>query len=480
MSQKYLEICSQYRDRTLYPNPGYFEIPISQSGTKDRKQALDPVCLSTPTLVFNGSFRNDIPSTYVEVSLVHPTSSNTIQNINALSTLMIETTLNSFRREKNFYRGAVIELTQTLGSVTTSIRRRINSYEFVSQDTITPTADQAYITLDIPLPDGIGVTVSALGSINNPTDTILTVKPMIFLPQALIIDGNYQNYYIYNVDMNEYRTVHYFDAEICMVTLDSPAPSWLSTHNYILRKEQPTQNGQLISSTINTATINSVPTSNNSMVGSFIRIYKPVPAYPLSDTIDYGETRRILNYDGQTVTVYPSFSTIPVTGVTSGFEILNFSYDNAQPFVYSGSTVSQQEMVCYEMELNDLILPNTTLAVGTGGLIAFYPYVYVELQNVSASGAGLSNIIYSNNPNSTKMLFRCGIDDIQSPLISRFIKIDSDGMRISLKFKINDNLRFSVRLPNGEIFETIEQDHYSPSPPNPLIQISCMFTLRKV
>ena len=79
-----------------------------------------------------------------------------------------------------------------------------------------------------------------------------------------------------------------------------------------------------------------------------------------------------------------------------------FSYDNEVPFTYTGSLVSQQEMVCYEVELLNLILPNRTLK--SGGRSAFYPFFYVELQNISSSSAGTKNIIYSNNPNSTRIV----------------------------------------------------------------------------
>ena len=108
--------------------------------------------------------------------------------------------------------------------------------------------------------------------------------------------------------------------------------------------------------------------------------------------------------------------TTPILEINNIFScILPFTYDNLNPFVYTGSLISQEEMVCYQIELLNLILPNTTLTVGNGGSIAYYPYVYVELQNVSACGANLKNIIYSNNPNSTKVLFRAAIDDVPNP-----------------------------------------------------------------
>ena len=44
----------------------------------------------------------------------------------------------------------------------------------------------------------------------------------------------------------------------------------------------------------------------------------------------------------------------------------------------------------------------------------------------------------------------------------------------------NDNLLFSVRLSNGEIYNTIVPEFYSPSIPNPQVQISAIFAIRSV
>jgi hypothetical protein len=142
--------------------------------------------------------------------------------------------------------------------------------------------------------------------------------------------------------------------------------------------------------------------------------------------------------------------------------------------------VSQSQVVCYEIELLNLILPNRELAVGRGGRIAFYPYVYVELRNVSSSGGAGPGSIYSNNPNSTKMLFRAAVDDTPTPLISPFIKIDGDGMVQTVKFKPNDNLRFSVRMPDGDVFAVTEPETFGPSRPNERIQISAMFSIKRL
>ena len=169
-----------------------------------------------------------------------------------------------------------------------------------------------------------------------------------------------------------------------------------------------------------------------------------------------------------------------VTLMNPTFVILPFSYDNLNPFVYTGSLVSQQELVCYEVQLLNLVLPNVILGTASGSLVSFYPYVYVALQNVTSAGAGLSNIIYSNNPNSTKVLFRAPIKDVPNPVNSTFIKIDGSGMVQTIKFRPNDTLFFGVYLPNGEIFTTILDETMSPLPPNPVIQISACFSIKRL
>jgi hypothetical protein len=169
----------------------------------------------------------------------------------------------------------------------------------------------------------------------------------------------------------------------------------------------------------------------------------------------------------------------PTTLSMHNFCILPFSYDNMNPFNFTGSSISQQEMVCYEIELESLVLPNSPMNSGLGGLIAFYPFVYVELKNVSAPGAGGSSTIYSNNPNSTKMLFRVALTDVQNPVISPYIRVGS-GMSQTVKFKPNDNLRFCVHLPNGELFKTVDLDTMGPQQPDDLLQISALFAIKRL
>lgn len=181
----------------------------------------------------------------------------------------------------------------------------------------------------------------------------------------------------------------------------------------------------------------------------------------------------------RTATIASPFSVNPTAGQT--YELLLFSYDNYTPFRYSGSSTAQNQAVCYEVELLSLILPNKPLLSSLGGnTIATFPYLYVELENMSSSTAFGNNVIYSNNPNSTKSVFRATVDDTPTPAISDFVRIDGDGVVQTIKFKPNDSLRFTIKLPNGELFLTQLGDTTGPEPPDPRIQINALFNFHKV
>lgn len=224
-------------------------------------------------------------------------------------------------------------------------------------------------------------------------------------------------------------------------------------------------------------------------------------------TLDYGganqETMLVTSYNGttHTGTVSSAWTIAHVAGETwnmntvvlssaiiisalqapqtgNFYEIEPFYKDNWNPFAYNGSLVSSSQEVCYEIELLNLILPNSTMASGRGGRAIFYPFLYVELQPISGNSIA-KNVIYSNNPNSNNALFRAVVNDTTQPVYSPFIKIDGNGMVQTVKFKPNDSFRFTVKLPSGELFQTIQSEFFSPSEPNPLAQISAVFAIKR-
>jgi hypothetical protein len=536
-NNRYIEISSSYRNRKLWPLASNFDIPISELGTKNRFQALDPVCNASPTLYWNDSFRNDTAATSITVSGVDLTYAPSDP-----TTFTIVTGSGQLRREKNFYTGAVLSL--SVGG--TTVYRRITYYEYVA------VADNGIVTIASALPDGTITT----GAIQNPTtDTTLAGNPAVFIPSGRDIDNYYINSFIQNITTNETRTITAYDGTTHLATLSAvTAATWgnaTTNQNFIIRPALSSSTGALLA--VNGRILQLASTESNeseSLVSSFIRMIDPVPTYPLSaGSAPYGEERRIVKYIGfdgtfvahggvgtatftlsnnassqdgyyinailtdvttgddrlvvtyngatrsgtvssnwsagavgdvalvRTATLETTFSVAPSVG--DDYEIETYTRDNATPFVYTGSKGSQLEPVCYEVELINLILPNSTITTARGGRIAFYPYVFVEFRN-SVDVAASDGIIYSNNPYSYRMLFKAAIDDTPTPLISPFIKIDGDGMVQTIKFKPNDNLHFAVYLPGGFLFDTEEDEDYSPSAPNPLAQISALFSIRRL
>ena len=493
MNSRYLEIDSTYRDRKKFPDPAEFEIPISQTGRKGRDDALDPVCLSTPITQWTSNFfditapaSNLITGTVYEVPATDPaTTASDMQTL----LLILDSGL-EFQQLTNYY----INTTLQVDNTTTQNSRRIISFQYAGPDT--GGLDRAFVTLLTPLNDSMfipGGTVTF--SIYDPSDFTNLNYPLLFVPAGYVQQNAYNNLYIYNETLKQYRSITGYNEFTHLLTMDAvnnPVTGWTVTDDYSIRKDLPLASLAVTAPnlTLNTITITNGPlTAPGQPITPFINYYKnnfirilPISGYIYDDTSPPppNEITQIVSYDSSTqvATVYPPFTVLPTIG--EFFEILPFSYDNLNPFVYSGSLVSQQEMVCYEVSLSNIILPNIVLNSGRGGRLAFYKYIYVELSNVSAAGAGLTNIIYSNNPNAVKMTFRIPITDINQPLSTPFIKLYGNDMTQTIKFRPNDTLFFKVTLPNGELIDTVITDTYSPYPPNYQVQISAIFKLKRL
>jgi len=448
-SVRYLEIDSSYRDRVLYPEPATFIVEMSQSGQGNSySTANDPVSNASPILVWNNLFKEYIPSgpfippppPVLPNKLIgvwaNPVGTAIIGFLSGTTRFQIYTSDvggDFFRQIRNYYVGCSLSKALPTGIVS----RRIIDY-------VPITLNDAIVTIESPLPDN--VCNSSYGFyIQNPTplptDTLNTVikmfvpgsnkygidtmvVPVVLDPQPKQLetpglggDNYYINYYIQNLDTGTYRKITAFDASTRLATLDSPTPPGEDWSTAVI-----------------------------------------VPIPPL---FEYGKKFAIRKEIPEPISSLP------------------FSRDNAVQFNFTGSTVVDEQAE-YKIELLNLILPNTVLKSGRGGRAIFYPYFYVELLQLSKGTTQSMNIIYSNNPNSSRMLFRAVVDDTVKPEISPFIKIDGDGMTHTLRISPSDSFRFSVYHPDGDLFKTDTVDMYSPTEPNPLAQISACFSFEKI
>jgi len=502
-SLRYIEINSTYRDRYLWPIPGEFEILISQTGRKNKKYSIDPVSLSTPLFSWtSNNFKIGGGST---INLIVE-NTKPIQYTSDQLTFIVSTT-DQIQQLKNYYIGLVLVDTVTGSS---EIKRRIIDYIYLGSyvDGVI-TKYRAQITVFNSYPEtfkpGNQLTIS------DPSDFSDPFYPILFVPDSIRQENAYNTYILYNETNNQYRNINTFEIRSSLLTLytqdnntstDTSGPidnTWQTIDNFSIRKIAPllpssgTVNTLQISALTTTLVVISDPSSilirtKNYYRNQFLRTLPYIsPAdysYNFNPTPNNNEARRIVYYEYDIVNsrgifkIYPWFTVNPEIGTY--IEILQFSYDNLNPFVYSGSLVSSRELTCYEIQLISLTLPNTTLSAANGGRIAYYTHVYVQLSNISSTGGALKNIVYSNDPNATNIIFRAPIYDTQNPINSHFVKINGDGMIQTIKFKPNDNLYFKVTLPNGEIYNTNLDEYYSPAEPNPKCQISALFSIRKI
>lgn len=304
------------------------------------------------------------------------------------------------------------------------------------------------------------------------TDTYIIADPStntnVWVQGGSSIDEFYRGDFLEDVTIGEFRQISSYDGSTKIATLSSAfGGGWAATDTYNIRSEQPVFQGTLAAGTINTVTF---------PAGVGTRDYTGFYVYITAGAAS-GDVRRITAYDTTTLvaTVGPNFTAAP--GAVT-FEILAFSYDNYQPLIFTGSQLSNQNMACWEVTLVSLTLPNLTLV--TGGRSVAYPYFFVELANRGDSSARNRDLIYTNNPNATRAVFQAVTSDTSSVSSTSFIKLDGSGATQTMKFKPNDTLYLRVFTPSGELFQTVSSDNFSPLGPNPLLQLTGFFAIRKV
>lgn len=459
MNYRYIEFDSTYRNRASFPSPAEFEVPIAQNGNNDRFSAVDPVSRAAPLSTFTGAF--DIAANSITITGVVSALGAGVGAATDIVSVVVEVTAGEMQQAENYYVGAI------LNDTTTGQLRRIKSFRYLET---TGGVDRGVFVV---VPAFTSISAGDAITITNPSSNSGT-NSHIFIPFGEIFQDNYLvNLILTDETIGESLTIQYYDADLELAELNGTfGGGWAATDSYVIRLEAPIESGVLTGSTINTFTLPVTFTNIFEFyTGSFIRILSG-PAI--------GDSRRIVQYSNATVptrvgTVFPPFSAIP--GLAS-FEILPFTKDNFNPINYTGSLASQEQEVCYEVELSDVTVPNKTLNVQGGNRIVFHPYIEVELSNTTSMSN--SHIIYSNNPNNPKALFRVPVSDIREPIVSSYIRLSPYRVTQTIKFKPNDTLRFRVTMPNGQLFSTRDSEYFSPSVPNPDIQISALFGVKRL
>lgn len=516
---QYLEINSAFRNRSEYPLPGEFDVFFSQSGTKNKYTANDPVCTSAVRLIWT-PFKPVSGKVVPYPTGVYPNDTG-VGAATSRESILIQIDSGTFpSRAQNFYAGAVLVVPPSLPGGVFSYYRILSSIFYLVGPKTTPQ------TSVLDTYDYFLVTINNSSNTNPQPNSVFEIRdpsqftgsdypvipfivkqyyfPTLFIPTGVNSTNYYINYIIYNQTHNEWLPVTYYDGTTHMAstypynTTNLEFSSEIFTHftpgvwgrddTYILRKAPPEVYGSIVAVNPGNPKQVQIPLTSSNIpnyyVGSFLRNQVP---FQYSNFVN--PNYRIVAYDPKFPDwAGPPGSTIPVvtldkiydTSLTPLFEILQFSYDNEFPYTYDGSIVSQREAVCYDVQLLNIVLPNAFLETANGSRVLFYPFIYVELTPMNNSERFGPNSINSNNPNARRMLFRAIIRDYVSDTTSPFVKIDAAGMVQRVKLLPCDNFHFSVRLPDGNIFRTVLPEYYSPDLPNELKQISAVFSFKRV
>ena len=511
MSRRYIELYSANRNRNQYPLPSSFDVPFAPTRQLlFNYHSYDPICCGPIYYKWNGG------TPTFSVPWPNPTADSSSTPA-CIILILATSSLSTFL---NYYIG--YKLSSSSGESRTIIGYDPSLSKFLLDQ---PFTSVTYKTVDTY-------------SITDPSTNIKIHIPFKDINGNCIKQYSeaYDGYYI--VDETHSSKTNIISSQVLsydfgtqIATLDKPLSLWTPNDQYTIRKTLPQEKYTLSSSpTLNIG--NFIYNLKGQIVNSYYYsgIYNPVIVPGIIVSLDIGEGYKDTNYytgkyiyntsnssnppfngggiyglyyikasfynpDTDKVEFLIDASSIPeftchysasiytenpnIQALKSGdvINIVTYMRDNYSPLNYNGSVVSQSETVCYEVSLISLILPNLTLR--SGARIAFYPFVYVEFTNTTSPSGSSSSIIYSNSPNSNRALFIAPISDTNQPMNSSFVKIYSN-MAQTIKFKPNDSLKFSVYLPDGTLFETVEQDLLSPYSPNTLIQINAVFGIRRI
>ena len=452
---KYLEIDSTYRNRNEFPNPGQFNIINSRKGISSTlSRSLDPISLAAPLVSYVPADTNVAGE--LEYSNTNLSNSITVQFYNFLGV----------SRTSNYYRGLQCKLrgyidlfsTVTIGPVIITSWDYLNTIDDI--DTFRVSFSQILNDSLYPITYQFFITPSTNFSLG-----------LLFIPNGTQDNQIYRGYYAYNETQNQYSRIISYDGFYSLASIE-PVPNWNNYDTISIRQELPLTYGnfQSNSSSVYVFLSDTSDSRPGFYVGKILRITQAGSPYQ-------NKTYNINWYSGAPNYI-AKINYYIGENINAGdaYEILDFSRDNFVPLVYNGTQVKQE--ICYEIQNIALILPN--IGVEQGGVMQSYPYFYVEFDNISTSDSGNVNIIYSNNPNSTRKLLRVPVTDINPSSLCAFLKLDKTYMSQSVKLSPSSSFKFGVYLPDGRPLILSIPDTKSPLPPNPYLQISVLFSLRRI
>lgn len=460
---KYLEIDSTYRNRKEYPNPAKFDLITAQSGTRsDLTTSISPISLAAPIVTY-------VPDS---IGIISNQFSNVVvqeSNTNTSTSLIVCFNKNqNANRTPDYYRGIQANITVSSSPDIDIGRVTIDSWDYLNRTTIGSTNYDCFRVSISPAisPELIkDIKIFQLFSSTN------FDFGHVFIPSGTATSQIYKDYFIYNETLNQSAIILAYDGKNSLASITPPV-GWATNHTISLRKELPQSASTFQAGSTKTTVVlnnNSNPVPD-SLVGSFLRITQP-------GSLNQNKICDIISYEGSPTFKATLNSSLPVApSQFDKYEIISFNNDGFVPLNYSGTHVSQE--ICYEIQLVNLIIPN--VGVKSGGIISSYPYLYVDFQNFTTSSGGTTNLIYSNNPNSVRKLFRIPVTDISPPSMNSFVRLDKCSMTQIVRISPYNSFKFGIYLPDGRPLELSISDTSFPTPPDPALQVSALFSLKRM
>ena len=511
---RYIELCSDYRNRIDYPNVGEFSVPFMTDNqtplSLNNSNPAFPIYEFESGLLNIGTY-SPIPLPQIDAYFTNDSISTPRVFPNA--SIVASTTVDMFKgyclvkMDGSFVGPAFVPVSIEFSLI-------VGWEPTLAQFTISPPFSSPPIPPAVypyvPPPAGIVsyfAVIDLVSAIAPPwvvpgivpgAITCSQYRDVYNRPPAPGVDINVGDYIVYEnapAGTPDHRVLTRYVPERYILTFDSPFPSIplpLDNVNFSIRKDLPVQKNYPIIATPNPYTVQITPVSSFTTKDYPGKVLYIIPSssdttYPdvLNNKMTFGSyVYTIKSFDSITNEITLDrpieqdlfVNTLNLVGRL--YEILPQSIASDASLAYSGSLVSQADPVCYEIKLMNLTLPNVKLDVGS--FLVNYSFVYLELRTEGPEFTMGRNIITSNNPNSERALFICPITNVIDPDIAKFIKITAFNMKQTVKFKPNAPLYMRIYLPNGKLFQPEQLDYPPPLPPNPLLQIEAIFQIERI
>jgi len=472
-------IDSSYRDRNIYPYSTDFEIPISFSGNKTNFDAIDPVCDTVPIYRNSVSFRSDIRDQIEIQGSVGNGFNNfpeSVINSENPETLIIFSCLfpSRIRQEKDFYKGASLK---ALVNGKYEFRKIVGSeYLFpITYNVENPpdelNRDFCKIFISVPFSsqpeDG-----NDLGIYNSSYENV-NLESYFFLPMGKEIVNYYTNLYFSVSNNPNFYLIGNYDENSKLFVQNKEIGYYgtIQTPNFDIFSVYKSKNPYLLIDIEYIGNNTYITNLQNTFIDDY---YKNSFIALKNSTLFY----KIKNYSfiNNSITLFETIPGIDIIGSNETVEFYLFTRDNLTPLNYS---VFDNKESKYQIELLFINIPNKLLKSDFGGFPINFQYLIVEISNQNTASNN-SNILLSNNPNSTNATFTVLLSDNTVKQNSDFLHLSGNGQKQIITFQPSNSIRFKIKSPFGNILIYEESERYSPFNVNESIQVSFLLSINKI